>query len=173
MNQLMLEVKDHHVANETVKFVKKYSIDFEKVMKKLQLTIFKCKKKVNRNIRATVVYILNDFKRAHSKTYSDLFALIQKNLCAADLMIKNIRLIKNFQTNVFFDNNFVKSFSVIVSRVDITEVNTSTFSTRAVVFKFSILKIVSATSRKASQVEKIDQLNKSNVFLSVINLVSS
>ena len=95
MNQLMLEVKNHHVANETVKLVKKYSINFEKIIKKLQLTILKCKKKMNRDIRATATYILNDFKRAHSKTYSDLFASTREDLRAADLIIKDMRLIKN------------------------------------------------------------------------------
>ena len=74
MNQLMLEIRDHHVANKIVKLVKKYSIDFEKVMKRLQLTISKCKKKMNRDIRAIAIYILNDFKRAHSKIYSDFSA---------------------------------------------------------------------------------------------------
>ena len=96
MNQLMLGIRNHHVANEIIKLVKKYFINFEKVMKRLQLTVLKCKKKMNRNIRATAVYILNNFKRVHSKIYSDLFASIQENFRAADLMIKNMRLIKNF-----------------------------------------------------------------------------
>ena len=76
MNQLMLEIKDHHVANETVKLIKEYSINFEKIMKRLQLIVLRRRKKINRNIRATTVYILNDFKRAHSKVYVDLFASI-------------------------------------------------------------------------------------------------
>ena len=169
----MLEIRDHHVANEIVKLVKEYSINFEKIIKKLQLTVFKCKKKMNRNIRATVAYILNDFKRAHSKIYFDFFASIQKNLRAADLMIRSMKLIKNFQANVSSDDDFVKSSSVIASRVDIIKINTSTSSARAVVFKFSILKIVSVISRKTSQVERINQSNKSNVVSSAVNSVSS
>ena len=47
MNQLMLEIRNHHVANEVVKLVKEYFINFEKIMKKLQLTIFKYIKKKN------------------------------------------------------------------------------------------------------------------------------
>ena len=97
----------------------------------------------------------------------------RKDLRAADLTIRDMKLIKNFQTIVFFDNDFVKSSSVTASKVDIIEVNTSTSSTKAIVFKFSILKIVSVTSRKASQAEKIDQLNKSNVVSSAVNSVSS
>ena len=96
MNQLMLEVKNHHVTNEIVKLIKKYSINFKKIIKRLQLTIFKCKRKMNRDIRTTVVYILNDFKRVHNKIYFNLFALIRKNFRAADLMIRDIELIKNF-----------------------------------------------------------------------------
>ena len=173
MNQLMLRIRDHYVANETVKFIKKYSINFERMIKRLQLTIFKYRKKMNRNIWATAVYILNDFKCIHNKIYSDLFALTRKNLRAVNLMIRDMRLIKNFQVNVSFDDDFVKNFLVIASRIDIIEIDTSTSSTMVIVFKFSILKIVFVTSCKASQVERIDQPSKSNVVSSIINLVSS
>ena len=47
MNQLMLEVKNHHVANEIVKLIKKYFNNLEKIMKKLQLTVLKYKEKMN------------------------------------------------------------------------------------------------------------------------------
>ena len=127
---------------------------------------------MNRNIRATAVYILNDFKRAHSKIYFDFSASIRKNLRAVDLMIRSMKLIKNSQANVSSDNDFVKSSSVIVSRVDITEADTSTPSTRTIVFKSSISKIVSVTSRKTSQVERIDQSNKPNVVSSAVNSIS-
>ena len=45
MNQLMFEIKNHYVANEIVKFIEKYSINLEKIIKRLQLTILKCKKR--------------------------------------------------------------------------------------------------------------------------------
>ena len=106
-------------------------------------------KKINRNIRATAVYILNDFKRAHNKIYFDFSASTQKNFHAADLMIKNMILIKKFQANAFSNDEFVKSFSVTASRIDIIEINISTSSTKIVVFKFSTLKIASVISRKA------------------------
>ena len=96
MNQLMFKIRDHYIVNKIVKFIKKYFINFEKVMKKLQLTIFKHKEKMNRNIRTTTIYILNDYKRAHNKVNSDLSASIRKNFHAADLMIRNIKLLKNF-----------------------------------------------------------------------------
>ena len=46
----MFEIKNHHVANKIVKFIKEYSIIFEKIIKKLQLTIFKCKKNESRHL---------------------------------------------------------------------------------------------------------------------------
>ena len=127
---------------------------------------------MNRNIRATVIYILNNFKRVHNKIYFDFFTSIRKNFRAADLIIKNTKLIKNFQANAFFDDDFVESSSVIVSRVDIIEIDTLTSSTKAVVFKFLLLKSVFVTSRKTLQVEQINQLNKSNVISSAVNSIS-
>ena len=171
MNQLMLEIRDHHVADEIVKLIKKYFINFEKIMKRLQLTVLKCKKKMNRNIRTTAVYILNDFKRAYNKIYSNLFASTRKNFCAVDLMIRDMKLIKNSQTNIFSDIDFVENFLVTVSRIDIIETDISILSTRAVVFKFSISKIISVTSRKTLQVERINQSNKSNVVSSAVNSI--
>ena len=67
-----------------------------------------------------------------------------------------MRLIKNFQINAFFNDDFVESFSVTANRIDIIKINISTSSTKTVVFKSVISKIVFITLRKASQVEKID-----------------
>ena len=81
---------------------------------------------------------------------------IRENLRAVDLIIKDIKLIKKFQANVSFNNNFVKNFSVTASKIDITETDTSTSSIKTVVFKFLILKIVFVISRKTLQIEEID-----------------
>ena len=96
VNQLILEVKNHYVAKEIVKFIKKYFINFKKIMKRLQLIVLKRRKKMSRNIRTIIAYILNDFKRVHSKLYSDLFASIQDDFRVANLFISDIRLIKDF-----------------------------------------------------------------------------
>ena len=56
----------------------------------------------------------------------------------------------------FLINDFVKNFSVITNRIDIIEINISISLTKAVVSKFSILKIVFVISRKTSQIEKIN-----------------
>ena len=52
---------------------------------------------MNRSIRTIAVYILNNFKRAHNKIYSNLFALTRKNSRAVDLIIGSMKLIKNFK----------------------------------------------------------------------------
>ena len=76
MNQLIFEIRKPYVAKEIVKFIKEYFINFEKIMKRLQLIILRRKEKVNRDIQAIIVYILNNFKRAHNKTYVNFFASI-------------------------------------------------------------------------------------------------
>ena len=101
MNQLILEIKNHHVANEVVKLIKKDIINFEKIIKRLQLTVLECKKKMNRNIRTIIVYILNDFKCAHSKIYFDFSTSTQKKFRIADLIIRDIKLIKILK-QIFF-----------------------------------------------------------------------
>ena len=70
----MFEVKNHHIANEIVKLIKNHFINLEKIIKRPQLTVVKYKKKMNQNIRTIAVYILNNFKRFHSKIYFDFFA---------------------------------------------------------------------------------------------------
>ena len=67
-----------------------------------------------------------------------------------------MKLIKNSQANVFFDDDFVENFSVIANKIDIIKINISILSIRIIVFKFLILKIVLVISRKTSQIEKID-----------------
>ena len=62
----------------------------------MQLIILKYKK-MNQNIRTIVIYILNNFKRVHSKIYINFFTSTRKNLYAIDLMIKDMRLIKKFK----------------------------------------------------------------------------
>ena len=173
MNQLMLKIKNHYVANEIVKLIKKYSINLEKIMKRLQLTVLKRKEKINRGIRAITVYILNDFKRAHSKAYVDFSASTRADLRAVDLMIRSIKLMKNSQANVSFDEDFVENFLITASRVDITETDTSIFSAKAVVLEFFISKTAFITSRKASRSEKISQFSKLSIFSSAINSISS
>ena len=46
----MLESKDYYVADEIVKLIKKYFISFEKIMKRLQLIVFKRKKNESRHL---------------------------------------------------------------------------------------------------------------------------
>ena len=173
MNQLMFEIRDHHVANETVKLIKKYFISFEKIMKRLQLTVLRRREKITRDIRAMIVYILNNFKRVHSKTYIDFSTSIRKNFRVVDLKIRNIRLIKNFQANAFFDENFFKNFSVTVNKIDIITIDTLISWTRAIIFKFVISKIAFIILRKILQSENVNHFNKSSIVSSAADFVLS
>ena len=110
---------------------------------------------MNRNIWRIIVYILNDFKRAYNITYSNLSASTRDNLCTANLMINDMRLIKNLQTNAFFIDIFVKNFLITASKVDIRKTDISTSSIRAIVFKFSTLEIVSVTFRKSRNLKRL------------------
>ena len=102
MNQLIFEIRNHHVANEIFKFIKKYSITFEKIMKKLQLTIFKRKEKMNWNIRMIVIYILNDFKRGHSKIYFNFFCVDSKEFSRCWFNDQRYKIDKEFSNKCFF-----------------------------------------------------------------------
>ena len=64
MNQLMLEIKKYHIVDEIVKLIKKDFINLKKIIKRLQLIIFKRKQKINCDIRARLMLIfLHRLKR--------------------------------------------------------------------------------------------------------------
>ena len=70
-------------------------------------------------------------------------------------MMNNLKLIKDFQTNFSFDDDFVKNSSIIVNRIIIVEINISTFS-KIIMFKFMIFMFVSVMSFQLNE-SKIDQ----------------
>ena len=72
MNQLMLEIKNYYIANEIVKLIKKYFINFKKVIKRLQVILFKQKEKINYDVQTITISILNDFKCVYNKIYINL-----------------------------------------------------------------------------------------------------
>ena len=155
MNQLMFGIRNHYIANEIIKFIKKYSINFEKIMKRLQLTIFKHKKNQSRHSSDCCLH----FERLQTRSQQDLFwffCVDSKGLSRCWFNDQKYKIDREFSSKCFFNDDFVKNFSVIVNRVDITEIDIPTSSIRTTVFKFLILKIVSVTSRKTSQVKRID-----------------
>ena len=82
-------------------------------------------------------YIIDDYKRVFSDVLIDLSTSILNDFRTINLMMNDLRLIKNFQTNVFFDDDFIKSSSIIVNRVITVEINTSIFS-KIIVFKMFV-----------------------------------
>ena len=110
----------------------------------------------------TAKYIINDYKRAFNDVLINFLTSILNDFHATDLTINDLRLIKNFQTNVFFDNDFVKSSSIIVNKIIIVETNIL-ISLKIIVFKMLVFIIFSRSSRN-----KIDKLIASFVFLIVV-----
>ena len=94
MNQLIFEIKNHHITNEIVKLFRKYFFNFKKIIERLQLIVFKRRKEMSRSIRAIIVYILNNFKCAYSKIYYNLSMSIRNHFRTVDLMINDMKLIK-------------------------------------------------------------------------------
>ena len=69
MNHLMFKVKDYFIANEIVELIKEYSINFEKIMKRLQLTVFKYKKNESKHSSDCCLH----FKQFQARSQQDLF----------------------------------------------------------------------------------------------------
>ena len=117
---------------------------------------------MNRNIQTTAKYIINDYKRVFNDVFIDFLTLTLNNFRAIDLMINDLKLIKNFQTNISFDDDFVKNLSIIVNKIIIVETNISTFS-KIIVFKMLVFVISSRLNKS-----KINQLIVSFVFSIVV-----
>ena len=117
-----------------------------------------------------IKYIINDYKRAFNDVLIDFFTLILNDFCVADLMMNNLKSIKDFQADVSFDNNFVKNSLNIINRITIVEMNTSTFFKKAM-FKSSIAMFVSVISFRFNK-NKIDQFIASFVFLIIVAFTS-
>ena len=92
---------------------------------------------MNQNIQTTIKYIINDYKRAFNDALTDLSTSILNDFRIIDLMINNLRLIKNFQINISFNNDFIKNLSITASKVIIVERNTL-ISSKIIVFKMFI-----------------------------------
>ena len=50
MNGLMLKIRNHYIANKIIELTKEYFTNFEKIMKRLKLTILTFKRKRNCDI---------------------------------------------------------------------------------------------------------------------------
>ena len=120
------------------------------------------KKKMNRNIRTITKYIINDYKRVFSDVLTDLSTLISNDFRAINLMMNDLKLIKNSQADAFFSDDFVKSLSIIANKIIIVETNIS-ISSRTIVFKMFVSVIFFRPNRS-----KIDKSIASSAFLIVI-----
>ena len=94
----------------------------------------------------TTKYIINYYKRAFSNVLIDFSTSILNDFRAINLMISNLRLIKNFQTDISFGDDFVKNSSIIINKIIIIEINISTFL-RIIVFKMFVSVIFFRSSK--------------------------
>ena len=76
----MLRIKDHHIADEIIKLIKKYFNDFDKIVQRLQLVVLQRREKIDRDIKTIIVYILNDFRRVYSDKLTILSVFNRKKL---------------------------------------------------------------------------------------------
>ena len=86
-NQLMGDVRDHRLRDEVFKLTKKYPANFDKTIQRLQITVVQRREKTDREIRATSVYILDDFKRACSDELVCLPASSRRELHGVGLVV--------------------------------------------------------------------------------------
>ena len=170
INRLIIKIKNHHLVDENVKLTKKYLKNSQKVVQRLQLTIIQRKEKINQNIRTTTKYIINDYKRAFSDVLIDFFTLTSNDFRVINLIMNDLKLIKDSQANASFDDDFVKSSSDIINKITIVEMNTSMFFKKAM-FKSSIAMFVFVTSFRLSK-SKIDQFIASFIFLIIVAFTS-
>ena len=95
VDQLILNIKDHYVIDKAIKLAKKYFNDFDKIIQRLQFTVFQRCEKIDRKIRTIIAYILNDFRRAYNNELTILFEFNRKNLQKFELIIQEYKLIEN------------------------------------------------------------------------------
>ena len=115
-------------------------------------------------------YIINDYKRVFNDVLIDFFASISNDFRVVDLIINDLKLIKSFQANVFFDDDFVKNSSNTINRITIVEMNISTFFKKTM-FKSSIAMFAFVIFFQLNK-NKIDQFIASFVFLIIVAFTS-
>ena len=85
-------------------------------------------------------------------------------------MINDLKLIKDFQADASFNDDFVKNSSNIINRITIVEMNISTFFKKTM-FKSSIAIFAFVTSSRLSR-SKINQFIASFIFLTFVVFTS-
>ena len=65
----MTSIKSRYIKEETIKLIKKYFNEYEKVVKLMQQTVLQKRKQIYRKVKTIANYILIDFKNIFSKNY--------------------------------------------------------------------------------------------------------
>ena len=108
----MSNIKSRHVNNETTKLIKRYSNEYEKIVKLMQSTILQKRKQIHRDVKTIIEYIIFDFKNVINNNYKNRTTFTLLKLKNVKLKRKNERLIENVSKIVFFENEYVLSSSI-------------------------------------------------------------
>ena len=76
----MSGIKSRHVNDETTKLIKRYSNEYEKIVKLMQQTILQKRKQIVCDVKAIVEYIVFDFKNAVNNDYKNRITFISLKL---------------------------------------------------------------------------------------------
>ena len=108
----MSDIRSRHVDDKATKLMKRYSNEYEKVVRLMQQTVLQRKKQIVRDVKATVEYIVFDFKNVVSNDYKNRITFISSKLKDVELKRKDERLIENVSEIVFSENEYVSSLSI-------------------------------------------------------------
>ena len=76
----MLNIKSHHIDNKTIKLMKRYLNEYEKIVKVMQQTILQKRKQIVYDVKAIVKYIVFNFKNAVNNDYKNRTTFISSKL---------------------------------------------------------------------------------------------
>ena len=108
----MSNIKSRHVDDEATKLTKRYSNEYEKIVKLMQQTVLQRKKQIVRDVKTIVEYIVFDFKNAVNNDYKNRITFILSKLKNVELKQKDERLIENVSKIVLFENEYVLNLSI-------------------------------------------------------------
>ena len=141
----MSNIKSRHVDDETTKLTKRYSNEYEKIVKLMQQAVLQKRKQIARDVRTTAEYIVFDFKNVVNNDYKDRTTFISSKLKKVGLKRKNERLIEEILKIALFEDKYVLSSSIRSTPLPDKEITTSL--RKSLMNAFSTLTPPSQTTR--------------------------
>ena len=108
----MSNIRSRHVNDEATKLTKRYSNEYEKVVRLMQQTVLQKKKQIARDVKTIIEYIISDFKNAVSNDYKNRTTSTSSKLKNVELKRKDERLIENVSKIALSESEYVSSSSI-------------------------------------------------------------